>query len=617
MLNFYRIRAWHGATLSVSVPAGFLVAGEHSVQGNEHRQVLATVPDCRPDLCLLSALSSPRVGIALGPRDYRAAVLPVLLIPQGGGGRVALVHPITRRALCAPPPRSQQKPPAVFADRTVISDWEMFELVPLAPTAIPPDSGDWTGPLERLLENGNLVDSVLYLLGHATAHQVEAVLDCACALLGMHDLAHLAECLLAAPSLLARLAALVPNDVWTSHALPRLAAWVANREAEPIALTRYHIGPELDYLAEAGFRGAFASFGHAVTAYARASVTPRRDICVVSTARNEGIYLLEWLAWHRSIGIAHFFLYSNDNNDGSDELLGHLADAGIITWIANRLNPGSLAQPKAYAHALGVLPDVLDYRWALVIDLDEFFVPNPALFDSAAAFAKWHDMRETDAVALNWILVGSGGETAWRDVPVTRRFRRLQRGTNAHVKSMCRPARFIHSHPHFPITDDRRAFVYRSANGNLHTWRNATATQGDLAPAFSDQPDADHACIYHYFYKSAEEFLWKFMRNRGDAPNASGLSVDLINPEFFHAFVDQHDAQDFVPEQRMAYWAPAFEAEMARLLALPGVAAANARAQANFRALMARAKATSLSRADSEPSQPLFRLASLGRASPQ
>ena len=116
------------------------------------------------------------------------------------------------------------------------------------------------------------------------------------------------------------------------------------------------------------------------TALARRAVEPQRNVCVIATARNEGPYLLDWIAYHRAIGIESFFLYSNDNDDGSDDLLLALARAGAIHWTDSKVPTGGFAQAKAYAHALAIRPDVLDYRWALVIDLDEYFVLNPSRF---------------------------------------------------------------------------------------------------------------------------------------------------------------------------------------------------------------------------------------------
>ena len=42
---------------------------------------------------------------------------------------------------------------------------------------------------------------------------------------------------------------------------------------------------------------------------------------------SSGSRIIDWLEFEA------FYLYSNDNDDGSDALLSALADAGVITWI--------------------------------------------------------------------------------------------------------------------------------------------------------------------------------------------------------------------------------------------------------------------------------------------
>ena len=44
----------------------------------------------------------------------------------------------------------------------------------------------------------------------------------------------------------------------------------------------------------------------------------------VLTVRNEGAFLLEWLAHHRAVGFTHILVLSNDCQDGTDTMLDRL-----------------------------------------------------------------------------------------------------------------------------------------------------------------------------------------------------------------------------------------------------------------------------------------------------
>ena len=47
-------------------------------------------------------------------------------------------------------------------------------------------------------------------------------------------------------------------------------------------------------------------------------------ITAVTTQKNEGAFLLKWIAYHRLIGFTDIVILSNDCEDGSDEMLYHL-----------------------------------------------------------------------------------------------------------------------------------------------------------------------------------------------------------------------------------------------------------------------------------------------------
>ncbi|HLQ18006.1 MAG TPA: glycosyltransferase family 2 protein, partial [Tabrizicola sp.] len=46
----------------------------------------------------------------------------------------------------------------------------------------------------------------------------------------------------------------------------------------------------------------------------------RPEVVLVSAMRNEGPFLLEWVAYHRVIGVRQIVIVSNGSTDGSDEI---------------------------------------------------------------------------------------------------------------------------------------------------------------------------------------------------------------------------------------------------------------------------------------------------------
>ena len=56
----------------------------------------------------------------------------------------------------------------------------------------------------------------------------------------------------------------------------------------------------------------------------------RGRCAIVTTMKDEGPFILEWLAYHRAIGFDDFLVYTNECSDGTDTLLELLQSKGIV-----------------------------------------------------------------------------------------------------------------------------------------------------------------------------------------------------------------------------------------------------------------------------------------------
>ena len=58
-------------------------------------------------------------------------------------------------------------------------------------------------------------------------------------------------------------------------------------------------------------------------------------ITAVTPMKNEGPFVLEWLAYHRLIGINDFICFTNDCEDGTDLILERLDEMGLVRHLPN------------------------------------------------------------------------------------------------------------------------------------------------------------------------------------------------------------------------------------------------------------------------------------------
>jgi tetratricopeptide (TPR) repeat protein len=325
---------------------------------------------------------------------------------------------------------------------------------------------------------------------------------------------------------------------------------------------------------------------------------PARRTAVVTAFRDEGLSILEWVAHYRVLGFDTLFIYSNDNADGSEELLRLLAGHGIVTYVENRIgvesrNDGKLRyspQIKAYGHALHLLPELWEHEWALFVDGDEFLIPDERYsFEIGrvidAAIARFPG-RPPSAICFHWLSYVSSAY-AWDPRPLLRRFVHAEPRRNLKSLVLLRDTLSMQL-MHFPkLVPDRFAVRANLVPLENHRWRGI-------------DPVLEGGHINHYWTKSFEEFSLK--KARGNAMNAAMFAEpvegnagarartksenDVFAPFFSKAINGGETSANYAPPPEALVLA--VEREIERLSALPGVAAAVADIRENLPKLAAR-----------------------------
>lgn len=315
-------------------------------------------------------------------------------------------------------------------------------------------------------------------------------------------------------------------------------------------------------------------------------------IVALSAVRNEAPYLLEWIAWHRILGVEEIVIASNDCEDGTERLLDALAAAAEVTHLAR----GAClpAADKVGARTKGVQwqglrllwrqPARKRADWVLISDVDEFPVIHAGGGRFADLFAALPGGgADTDAIALPWRLFGSAGARTIEDTPVTARFLRSAPAGLIHpicatfFKTLFRPRAFAKPGVHRPK---------RREGAAVPLWRDGSGQA--LAPLYAEN-DARLSLLgiadprrlvelHHYSLRSAEAFLVKALRG---LPNRTGKAIDLSY------WVERN--YNSVGNTAALALQPALQAEIARLMALPDVGRLHREGLAWHRATAARA----------------------------
>ena len=531
--------------------------------------LILAVPRGAPQTCLLVAADGRMFGVEGDGMTAPAISCRLRRVP---GGQAELRHPLAgRRFLGIVTGAPVGKPRRVLFDRVGDKVLDRFRLQPIDQVLL---FGDARALLDEIGAATRAPMGADTLMGLLQAGSVRASLaEPLIRLLPPDALADLARRLLARPADLALIRRAIPHDPWLSDTLPALAAWLAQRPAT----RRLDLPAAADHVSVLQSGELRPQAGLALIAQARRTVAPRRLATLLTIVRNEGPYILDWLAHHRACGFDHAVIYSNDNDDGSDALLGLLADHGEITWVRNTLSPTARAQWKAHGHAFKALPDLLDYRWTMVLDLDEYIGFRTDLFGSIGELIGWHEFQQVDGLALRWLNYAAGRLDQWHDAPSTRRFLRREPEVSPMFKSLMRSNMVWDAHAHFPHPTLDTPFAYRLEDGA--PCHHLNILKGIKGPA--DAVTADSAWVSHHIFRSAGEALMKIAR--GDCLwSAARPEGDERTDMIVRRFVAMADNPRLVTDDRTLLAARGLDAQLARLHALPGVQACDAAIKQGF-----------------------------------
>ena len=148
--------------------------------------------------------------------------------------------------------------------------------------------------------------------------------------------------------------------------------------------------------------------------------SPHGQVTAVSMMKDEGPFVIEWVAHHLAIGFTDLVVYTNDCSDGTDDMLIRLEELGLCHHRRNVIPEGIRPQPSALNYAQDE-PVVGQSDWVMVFDADEFLSIKygDGTLDDLIAAAK---AQNANGIVVTWRIFGSGGVVDWSRAPVTEQY---------------------------------------------------------------------------------------------------------------------------------------------------------------------------------------------------
>ena len=243
-------------------------------------------------------------------------------------------------------------------------------------------------------------------------------------------------------------------------------------------------------------------------------------ITAVTCVKNEGPFLLEWIAFNQLLGVTDFLFYSNDCDDATDRLLDLLQDRGIVRHLPNPAKGRNYQMEALKDAARQEIVKTADWVW--VADVDEFLNIHagdhtiPALIDACG---------NPQTISVTFQFFANDGIDGFEDRPVIEQFTRSHNPdiwcaeTAIEVKSLVRndfPLHYYGAHrPFFKSSlPARKRPSWTDGSGRKVQHRFLVAANPRRIRKFPAQGARDFATLNHYALRSLDSYLVK--NDRGD-----------------------------------------------------------------------------------------------------
>lgn len=251
-------------------------------------------------------------------------------------------------------------------------------------------------------------------------------------------------------------------------------------------------------------------------------------IAICAIAKNENLYIKEWVEYYKTIGIDKIFLYDNNDINGEhfEDVISKYIENNFVEIINYRgkhetidkknaiktLNHGT--QQQAYEECYALHKN--EYDWIGFLDIDEFFTCNMPIKE----YFSLDKFKNVNAIQFNWIIYDDNDILFYDIRNVQDKFTRISKLQYNHVKT------FINTKSNVLEIQCHRAII---ENGN---YVNSNGEKVECA--FKQIRCLKDAYIKHYFTKSAEEwFLRKYKTTSATGKDYFNIDFSKRINEFF------------------------------------------------------------------------------------
>lgn len=266
-------------------------------------------------------------------------------------------------------------------------------------------------------------------------------------------------------------------------------------------------------------------------------------VALCAIAKNENLYIREWVEWYKNIGISKIFLYDNNEINGErfEYVINDYIEDGFVEIIDVRgIEKGCVydeeginLQPKCYIDCYENKLKTFD--WVCFFDVDEFLSFKDDW--NLIKFLSQDKFNDTDTILIPWLMFTDNNLIYYESKPVVNRFTTPVYDIKVGMKSIVKANLYFDSfyktydcliHEFLPYKNCKCKFnngvLVTFDNTKHNLWKNKIVTKNDIC------------VLNHYKTKSTEEYLTRHLgRHWGTCIERSKnkKSIEECKKEYF------------------------------------------------------------------------------------
>lgn len=260
-------------------------------------------------------------------------------------------------------------------------------------------------------------------------------------------------------------------------------------------------------------------------------------ITSITPMKNEAPFILEWVAYHRLIGVNDILVFSNDCTDGTDLMLERLDEMGLIRHYANPCM--AMQKPKPHLQVIRYINSSERLRrsdWVVSLDVDEFIRVNAGKGHLDDLF---NAVPDANMICMNQLNFGHGGVETYEDELLMKQFhycwdytspyhnRINRRGVKTITHASSKPRAW---HNHSPIFHPKEAANVHCVNGNGVRLEGENFEK-DIKSIQSPDYGFDLVQLNHYALRARDTFLLKVHRGNANHTNSEKSAKEIVTDQ--------------------------------------------------------------------------------------